>query len=69
MDNRAESKKALVLKAFNTLFKKWDYDAAETFRSPAIQAARKATSTKTIPNSVELNEVPDANRIQSNCSQ
>jgi hypothetical protein len=23
----------------------------------------------TIPNSVELNEVPDANRIQSNCSQ
>lgn len=69
MDNRAESKKALVLKAFNTLFKKWDYDAAETFWSPAIQPARKATSTMTIPNSVELNEVPDANRIQSNCSQ
>jgi hypothetical protein len=69
MDNRAESKKALVLKAFNTLFKKWDYDAAETFWSPAIQAARKATSTMTIPNSVEVNEVPDANRIQSNCSQ
>jgi hypothetical protein len=23
----------------------------------------------TIPNSVEVNEVPDANRIQSNCSQ
>jgi hypothetical protein len=36
---------------------------------PAIQAARKATSTMTIPNSVEVNEVPDANRIQSNCSQ
>jgi hypothetical protein len=69
MDNRAESKKALVLKAFNTLFKKWDYDAAETFWSPAIQPARKATSTMTIPNSVEVNEVPDANRIQSNCSQ
>jgi hypothetical protein len=69
MDNRAESKKALVLKAFNTLFKKWDYDAAETFWSPAIQPARKATSTMTIPNAVELNEVPDANRIQSNCSQ
>jgi hypothetical protein len=69
MDNRAESKKALVLKAFNTLFKKWDYDAAETFWSSAIQAARKATSTMTIPNSVEVNEVPDANRIQSNCSQ
>jgi len=55
MDNRAESKKALVLKAFNTLFKKWDYDAAETFWSPAIQPARKATSTMTIPNSVEVN--------------
>jgi hypothetical protein len=35
----------------------------------AIPAARKATSTMTIPNSVEVNEVPDANRIQSNCSQ
>jgi hypothetical protein len=69
MDNRAESKKALVLKAFNTLFKKWYYDVAETFWSPAIQAVRKATSTMTIPNSVELDEVPDANRIQSNCSQ
>ena len=34
---------------------------------PAIQAARKAIWT--IPNSVELNEVPDANRIQSNCSK
>jgi HD domain len=36
---------------------------------PAIPAARKATSTMTIPNSLEVNEVPDANRIQSNCSQ
>jgi ribosomal protein L31 len=26
-------------------------------------------TSMTIPNSVELNEVPDANRIQSNCSQ
>ena len=34
MDNRAESKKALVLEAFNTLFKKRDYDAAETLWSP-----------------------------------
>jgi hypothetical protein len=41
MDNRAESKKALVLKAFNTLFKKWDYDAAETFWSPAITGGAK----------------------------
>ena len=32
-----------------------------------IQAARTATST--IPNSVEVNQVPDANRIQSNCSK
>jgi HD domain len=36
---------------------------------PAIPAARKATSTMTIPNSLEVNEVPDTNRIQGNCSQ
>ena len=41
MDNRAESKKALVLKAFNTLFKKWDYDAAETFWSPGYTGGPK----------------------------
>jgi len=34
MNNRAESKKALVLEAFNTLFNRRDYDAAEIFRSP-----------------------------------
>jgi hypothetical protein len=32
-----------------------------------IEAARTAKST--IPNSVEVNQVPDANRIQSNCSK
>ena len=34
---------------------------------PVIQAARTATSP--IPNSVEVNAVSDANRIQGNCSQ
>ena len=36
---------------------------------PAISATRKATSTMTVPNAVEVNEVLDANRIRSNCSQ
>jgi hypothetical protein len=41
MDNRAESKKALVLEAFNTLFNKRDYDAAETFWSPGYTGGPK----------------------------
>jgi hypothetical protein len=69
MDNRAESKKAFVLEAFNTLFNKRDYDAAETFWSPGYTRGPKATSTMTIPNSAEVNEISDANRIQSNCSK
>ncbi len=69
MDNRAESKKALVLEAFNTLSISGTTTLPKHSGRPAIQAARKATSTMTIPNSVEVNEVPDANRIQSNCSQ
>jgi hypothetical protein len=59
--------KAMVLEAFDTLFNKREYDPAEYSGRPAIQAARKAIST--IPNSAEVNEVPDANRIQGNCSQ
>jgi hypothetical protein len=43
MDNRAESKKALVLEAFNTLFKKRDYDAAETFWSPGYTGGAKGS--------------------------
>ncbi len=69
MDNRAESKKALVLEAFNTLSISGTTTLPKHSGRPAIQAARKATSTMTIPNSVEVNEVPDANRIQSNCSK
>jgi hypothetical protein len=69
MDNRAESKKALVLEAFNTLSISGTTTLPKHSGRPAIQAARKATSTMTIPNSVEVNEVADANRIQSNCSQ
>jgi hypothetical protein len=69
MDNRAESKKALVLEAFNTLSISGTTTLRKHSGRPAIQVARKATSTMTIPNSVEVNEVADANRIQSNCSQ
>ena len=59
--------KALVLEAFDTLFNKRDYDAAEIFWSPGYTGGRKVIST--IPNSAEVNEVSDANRIQSNCSK
>jgi predicted SnoaL-like aldol condensation-catalyzing enzyme len=34
MGHPAESNKALVLEAFDTLFNKWDYAAAERFWSP-----------------------------------
>ena len=67
MDNRAESKKALVLEAFNTLSISGTTTLPKHSGRPAIQAARKAPSI--IANSVEVSEVADANRIQGNCSQ
>ena len=57
-----EKNKELVLKAFDTLFNKRDYAAAERYWSPNyIQHSAHTMSP--------MNEVADANRIQSNCSE
>ena len=62
MSQTTESKnRALVLEAFDTLSISVTTTLPKHSGRPAIPAARKATSTMTIPNSVEVNEVPDAN--------
>ena len=71
----AESKearnKALVLKAFDTLFNKRDYEAAERYWSPNYiqHSGPKGYIDYDYPEFSRSNEVRDANRIQSNCSQ